>query len=266
MVNQISQIGEKALGVFSFSKKIFRLFLLTIGSIFNLFKPGKSIGAFFNQLSSQIYFTGIQAILLVITIAIITGVAIVYVSLNQMPQFGIVTYFSRILIDAIVVEISPLVTALVIIGRSATALTVYFGNMKANKEISALQSIGVSYVDYLVMPAFISFIVSLIALNFYFSFFSIIGGLIFASMSIDIPFFIFTMDIINTLNIWDIVFMVSKSIVFGVLISLIASHYGLEVKNFRDVPKVVIKTVVTSSISLIIFSLIFAGIRYGLLR
>lgn len=266
MLNLISSIGSKTINIFLLIKKNIRLFLLTISSVFIHIKDKQNIRPFFIQLNSQIYFTGIQGFVLILPIALILGFLIVYVSLNQMPEFGIVTYFSRILIDSIVVELSPLITALVIIGRSGTALTVLIGNMRVNKEINALHSMGISYVDYIVMPAFLSFVISLISLNFYFSIFAILGGLLFASISIKIPLVIFIMEIAETLKFSDIAIIIAKSFVYGTVISLVSCFYGLEVRNIRGVPKAIIKSVVTSVISLIIFSLIFAGLRYGIYK
>jgi len=95
-----------------------------------------------------------------------------------MPKFGVSAYFGNILIRVVIRELGPFFTSFVVIGRSGSALATFIGNMRVSKEISALEVMGVDPVRFLIMPAFVAMVVSMVCLSVYFDIIAIIGGLL----------------------------------------------------------------------------------------
>jgi phospholipid/cholesterol/gamma-HCH transport system permease protein len=96
----------------------------------------------------------------------------------------------------------------------------------------------------------------MICLNVYFDMVAIIGGLCVASLTVDIPFSIFLLKVLDALSWIDIVISAFKSTVFGVIIAIVSCHYGLKVASIRGVPQAAIRSVVGSMSGIIIISVV----------
>jgi phospholipid/cholesterol/gamma-HCH transport system permease protein len=152
---------------------------------------------------------------------------------------------------------------LVVIGRSGAALAAYIGNMRVNKEIAALEAIGVDLVHFLVIPAFTGMIVSLICLTIYFDIIAIVGGLLLASINSMAPFTGFVVKVAEAMSARDIFISLLKNILFGAAIALISCYHGLKVENVRIVPRAVFRAVVGSMIVTMIMNLLLTVIFYA---
>ncbi|HON10590.1 MAG TPA: ABC transporter permease [Chitinispirillaceae bacterium] len=208
------------------------------------------------QLSRQILYTGVEALWLVGIIAFLCGVVIVIQAMTNMPRFGVTEYFGNILIVSVVRELGPFFTALVIIGRSGAALAAHIGTMQVNKEVAALEVMGVDPVRFLVVPALAGMTLSLVCLNVYFDIVAIIGGLAFAKLTVVMPFRIFLEKVIQALTWKDILISVSKGVFFGMVVAVISCHYGLAVRNIRGVPQAAINAVVGSMAFTVVVSIL----------
>lgn len=260
----VANIGEKLLSILNTCWGMSLLLYDTLLSFFSVITPGhRGNKSFKTQLSFQVLFTGVEAFWLVGLIALTTGGAIIVQAIFNMPMFGVGEYFGNLLVMTIVRELGPLITALVVIGRSGAAISVFLGNMKVNKEISALESMGIEPVDYLVMPAVVSMVISMVCLNIYFSLVSIIGGLIVARVVVDLQVTIFLDRIFEALRYTDLLMSLAKSIVFGVIISIVACYYGLSVKNVREVSMAVIKSVVATIFLTLVTNIVITSIYHA---
>ncbi|MBN1130825.1 MAG: ABC transporter permease [Chitinispirillaceae bacterium] len=229
-----------------------RLFFATLAL---LLRPSRSsIMAVFSQLSRQMLYTGVEALGLVSAIAFVAGSTIIMQATTNMPKFGVSEYFGNILVIAVVRELGPFFTAIVVIGRSGAALASHIGTMRVNKEVAALEVMGIDPVYFLVMPALAGMIGAMICLNVYFDMVAIVGGLMVASFTVEIPFTIFLSKVLNAFSTVDIVISVFKSTVFGVIIAIVSCHYGLKVATIRGVPQAAIKSVVGSMTGVIAVS------------
>ena len=212
----------------------------------------KEYGSSYKQIVSQILFTGVEALGLVSIIAIVCGVTIVIQAMTNMPKLGASEYFGNLLVVIVVRELGPFFTSLVIIGRSGAALAAYIGNMRVSKEVAALEVMGIDPIHYLVLPAFVGIVVSMICLTVYFSLIAIVGGLMVAGITVHMPLGIFFAKVFEAISFGrDILPMLIKTFLFGVTIATISCYYGLTVNNIREVPKVTIKSVVSSMIATI---------------
>jgi phospholipid/cholesterol/gamma-HCH transport system permease protein len=212
------------------------------------------------QFVDQVLFTGLDALWLVGFIGLITGIVISIQASAHMPQIGAGAYFGNVMVIAIVRELGPIITALVVVGRSAAALAAYVGNMKITSEITMLRAMGIDIVHFLVQPAFVGMIVAMLCLNVYFDIVAVVGGLLFAKVIVDLDFFISFSKIVHALSIGDIVLTVLKSVLFGAIVAILSCYHGLSVTTVREVPRAVFRTVVHA---IIVVMLVTAFITLG---
>jgi phospholipid/cholesterol/gamma-HCH transport system permease protein len=254
LVRTVTQTGQATLDAGANLVAIGSLFLTTLGI---LLRPSRSsIMAVFSQFSRQMLYTGVEALGLVSAIAFVAGSTIIMQAMTNMPKFGVSEYFGNILVIAVVRELGPFFTSIVVIGRSGAALASHIGTMRVNKEVAALEVMGIDPVYFLVMPALAGMVGAMICLNVYFDMVAIVGGLIVASFTVDVPFTIFLVKVLDAFTSVDILISTLKSTVFGVIIAIVSCHYGLRVATIRGVPQAAIKSVVGSMTGIIVVSVI----------
>ena len=230
---------------------------LFLSALTGFFRPSRSsLGSFTHQLSRQMLYTGVEALGFVSIIAFVCGSTIVIQATTSMPRFGVSEYFGNILVIVVVRELGPFFTSLVVIGRSGAALAAHIGTMRVNKEVAALEVMGIDPVYFLALPALMGMVGSMICLNVYFDLIAIIGGLTVARIMVDIPFWIFLSKVLVALSTSDIAISIFKSIIFGVIIAVVSCHYGLKVVTIRGVPQAAIKAVVGSMSGTIVVNVI----------
>ncbi len=235
--------------------------LLDIGAV--LFAGGrKGIASSFKQIVNQILFTGVEAFWLVGIIGLLCGITIIIQAMTNMPKFGVGEYFGNILILVVIRELGPFFTSLVVVGRSGSALATYIGNMRVSKELSALEVMGIDPVHFIVMPAFVAMVVSLVCLSVYFDVIAIIGGYFIAQVKVSIPFGIFMSTVLDALVWQDILISMIKNVLFGSIIALVSCYYGLAVTNMREVPQAALKSVVGCMITTLLINILVTVIVF----
>jgi phospholipid/cholesterol/gamma-HCH transport system permease protein len=215
------------------------------------------------QIVDQVLFSGVDAFVIISIIGLLCGIIISIQSMTNMPKIGAGEHFGSIMVIAVIRELGPFFTSLVVIGRSGAALAAYIGNMRVSKEISALESMGIDLIHFLVLPAFIGMIVSLVCLNIYFDLVAIVGGLLVAKIAVAVPFGIFIGKVLEAITMLDIVVSVVKSVVFGATIAVISCWYGLQADNVRMVPRSVFRAVVGSILATLVINVIATIIVYA---
>jgi len=199
-----------------------------------------------SQINRQILYTGVEAFWLVGAIAFLCGSAIVLVAMLNMPKLGVGEYFGQILVIVVVGELGPFVTSLVVVGRSGSALAAYIGTMRVSREVDALEVMGIDPIQFIVQPAFVGIVASVVCLNLYFIIIAILGGLTVAKFTTGMPFVIFFEKILAALQFRDVFFSLTKSVAFGLIVALVSSWHGLNVRNVRMVPIAALNAVVGS--------------------
>ncbi len=240
----INTAGQSATQVYGRIRAMVELFYDAVVAFFEVARKGTD--SFQRQIVSQILFTGVEAFWMIGAVAFVCGVTVVIQALANMPKFGVSEYFGKILVAVIVRELGPFFTSIIIIGRSGSALAVYIANMKTTREVAALEMMGINPVQFLVMPAFVGMIVSMVGLSVYFDLIGILGGITIASLTVNQPFDIFFGKVIEALTPIDIFLSIGKNILFGGFIAIISSYYGLCASNIREVPRAARKAVVSS--------------------
>ncbi|MBN2382523.1 ABC transporter permease [bacterium] len=198
------------------------------------------------QFRDQVLFTGVDALLLVGLLATITGITIAIQAITTMPDFGISEYFGSIMVIVIVRELGPFFTSLIVIGRSGAALAAYIGTMKANKEIAALEVMGIDLLVFLVVPALVGMIISLICLTVYFDLIAIVGGLFLARLIVTIDLTNALTSVFQALTLGDLLVILIKNVLFGATIAVMSCFFGLQADRIRFVPRSVHRAIVGS--------------------
>ncbi len=198
----------------------------------------------FKVLVMQILFTGVEALGTISFIALSIGAVIIVEGGTILPRFGQTSLMYSILIIVIARELGPLLTAIIIIARSGTAITTELGNMVVSHEIEAYLSIGVNPISYLVVPRFLGVTISMILLTLYFDFFGLFGSFLVSQLIKPTSFMEYFSAILGSLQARDIVSTFVKSFVFGIIISVVATYQGFRVSaSVTEVPRAAIKSV-----------------------
>ena len=196
-------------------------------------------------LYKQIYFTGIEALGTIIVIGTLIGIVIITQVANIVGLNAPLT--GKILIWTVVRELGPLFAAIIIIARSSTAISSELSSMKINRELDSLRTMGINPIDYLIVPRIVGVTVSVFILAFYFQVMAIAGGLVFTSIFWETPFFQHLKGIFSTLNFFEVMVSMSKSLVFGLIISAVTCYQGLSVhSSITEIPKAATKAVMQS--------------------
>ena len=260
IVDLLEQTGSSTIATM---KTIHAMVALLYDTLVELARTGrKGFGALVKQVTSQVLFTGVEAFWLVGIVGLLCGITIIIQATTNMPKFGVGEYFGKILVLVVVRELGPFFTALVFVGRSGSALASFIGNLKVNREIAALEVMGINPVKFIVMPAFVAMVISIVCLAIYFDIIAIIGGYIIAQLNVDIPFGIFISAVLNALTVQDLVISIIKSLLFGSIIATVSSYYGLAVNNVRQVPQAALKSVVSSMVVTIVINVLITAIFY----
>lgn len=195
----------------------------------------------------QIYFTGLQASGIIVTIAAILGTVVITQVAGLVGSNGTLT--GKILVWVVLRELAPLLTAIVVIARSGTAIAAELGSMKINGEIDSLEMMGIPAERYLLLPRIVGVTSSMVVLTFYFVLASFIASFIVASVGWHISFEQFSQGILSALGGKEIVLLLSKSTLFGLCVAATCCSYGLCVgRSVTEIPQAATKAVMTSLI------------------
>jgi phospholipid/cholesterol/gamma-HCH transport system permease protein len=247
LTGSISRIGRRVFVLGRIGLGLFSMFRDTLEAA--LFPGRKGAKSLVKQIVNQILFTGVEAFPLVSLIGLLSGITVVTQAMTNMPKLGVGEYFGNILNIVVVRELGPFFTALVVIGRSGAALAAFIGNMRVTREVDALKVMGIDPIHFVVLPAFWGMLICNLCLSVYFALVAICGGLSVAflmGVMGNIPFTMFFGKVLVALTLPDLGVAIFKSLMFGMIVSVVACFYGMNVKTVREVPQAIIKSVVVS--------------------
>jgi phospholipid/cholesterol/gamma-HCH transport system permease protein len=158
-------------------------------------------------------------------------------------------------------ELVPLMTAVIITGRTGAAIAAELGTMQVRSEIDALSTMGINPVRFLIVPRIVAITAIGPALTLIGIFVGILGGMLVATMTLDMPAVTFWARIVDRVRLLDFVHGLGKSVVFAWIIGFAGSHLGLRAGgDASSVGSATTKTVVTSVFFIILVDAVFATI------
>ena len=196
--------------------------------IYSLFNPKKIR---FKAMLKYIDTSAVNALLIVGVTSFLVGVVIAYQGAVQLEKFGANIFIVEMICITMFREIAPLVTAIVIAGRSASSYTAEIGAMKITDEIDAMRTMDFEPTLFLVMPRIFALVISLPLLVFFADIVGIFGGMVIAYTDLDVTFFEFINRMGQEVPVKHLLIGVFKSIFFGVAIALIGCYRGFQVQN-----------------------------------
>jgi phospholipid/cholesterol/gamma-HCH transport system permease protein len=224
-------IGRKAINSFN---HILALFALTY-RIFALIVTRPRAGRVFIRrvIIQQLYFTAVQALPVLIPIALLVGSMVIV----QFAKFSGQYDFGRISVLLVVREIGPIVTALLVILRSATAVTIEVSYMRVLNELDAIEMAGIDPIQIVCLPRLVGITAAIIGLFIVFDLVSILGGYAVVWMVTYIPMGNFLHQIAKAITGTDILVGALKAVLFGITITVTCLYRGFEMKQqITEVP------------------------------
>ncbi|MFA5915902.1 MAG: ABC transporter permease, partial [Burkholderiales bacterium] len=178
--------------------------------------------------------TGFEALPITGLLSFLMGIVIAYQGAEQLRQFGANIYVADLVGLSMVRELSPMLTAIIVAGRSGSAYAAQIGTMKVTEEIDALRTIGVGPLELLVLPKVLALMLALPLLTVYTDVMGMLGGMIMARAQLDVSFgaFLERLDEAITLNSYLV--GVGKAPVFAVIIALVGCYQGFQVGGSAD--------------------------------
>jgi phospholipid/cholesterol/gamma-HCH transport system permease protein len=179
----------------------------------------------------QILFTFVQALGLASILALGIGAAVNIIGIPFLAQLSQERLIYTLLIMIITRELGPLLGAFIIISRSATAIATEMAGMVISHEVEAYISVGIDPIEHLAAPRFLGVTLSMFLLNVYFSIFGLAGSFLVAQLFNAMPPGIYFGNLLEALTLQDLVVSIVKSIVFGMVISMVAIIKGFSVER-----------------------------------
>jgi len=176
---------------------------------------------------------GVNAIPIVSLISFLLGFVMAFMSSLQLQQFGANIYVASLVAIGMVSELGPIMTAIVVAGRSGSAFAAEIGSMKISEEIDALTSMGFEPVLFLTTPRMIASIIVVPILTFFSDIFAILGGLVIGVFMLNLTMTSYISQTLETLTLFEITWGAMKSFVFAVIISLVSFLRSFQTRGAR---------------------------------
>ncbi len=202
---------------------------------------------------------GLKGIFISSSLCFLIGVNLTYQMAPQFVTYGANVYVVNFLGIALLREVTPLLTAVIIAGRTGSAITASIGTMKVQEEIDALKTMGISPMRRLVLPRVIGLLLSLPILTVFADVASMGGGMIFAGPLLDIDPGLFMMRLQQNVSINNFWIGIFKSFFFAWIIGMVGCYCGFNVKSNADsIGSQTTKSVVLSTCLIIMIDALFA--------
>ncbi len=212
-----------------------------------------------HEMSANFYKVGVKAMPVTALVGFLIGVVMSYLSALQLRAFGADTFIVNILGLGIIRELGPVLVSVLVAGRSGSAMTAQLGVMRVTEEIDALTTMGVSRYVRLVLPKVVALTLAMPLLTLWGSSVAIFGGMVSANVQLDMSFDYFLNALPRVVPAANLVIGLAKGAVFGLLIALVACHFGLRVKpNTESLSANTTASVVTSITVVILVDAVFA--------
>jgi len=211
------------------------------------------------EISASIYRTGAQALGITALVGFLVGVVLSYLSAQQLKLFGADAFIINILGISVIRELGPVLAAILVAGRSGSAITAQLGVMRVTEELDAMAVMGIPHTLRLVMPKMLALAISMPLIILWTNSIALIGGMVSAHAELGIGYVYFLSSLPDAVPVANLWLGLGKGIVFGILIALVACHFGLRIEpNTESLGIGTTNSVVTSITVVIIVDAIFA--------
>ena len=219
-------------------------------------RPGKGP---WRDFSGNLFSIGAKALPITALVGFLIGVVLAYLMSQVLRQFGAETFIVNILGLALIRELGPLLGAILVAGRSGSAITAQIGVMRVTEELDAMRVLGIPAGFRLVLPRALALSIAMPLISVWTTLASLLGGILAADITLGISASYFAEAMPRVVLVSNLWLALGKSVVFGIAIALIGCHYGLKVKpNTESLGQGTTASVVTSITAVILIDALFA--------
>ena len=212
---------------------------------------------------SQAMDVGVRALPILSLITFFIGLILALQSAYELRRFGAMNLVATAVAISMSRELGPLITAIVVIGRSGSAFAAEIGTMKVTEEIDALETMAISPIRFLVTPKFLAMIVMLPCLTIWANAMGILGGSVFGVAQADFTFGRYIQASLDSLFLRDIMTGLVKSVMFGITITAVGCQEGLATgAGAEQVGRATTRAVVVSIFLVVLVDLVFTGLFF----
>ena len=248
--NIIEQAGETTRQIFNdFSRIMSFVGTLIIALIHSILNPRK---VRWNDVLFYMKRAGADGLPIVGLISFLMGLIMAFMSSLQLRQFGANIYVASLVALAMVKELGPIMTAILVAGRSGSAFAAEIGMMIVNDEVNALKTMGFDPIRFLAVPKVLATVIVVPLLTIYADVFAVLGGMTVGVVGLDLTAYTYLLQTRNSINIFDIVSSLVKSVVFALLIAGIGCQRGFQATGGAESVGTLTTSAVVSAIFLII--------------
>jgi phospholipid/cholesterol/gamma-HCH transport system permease protein len=250
-------LGERVLGARSHVHGFTRLLGQLLLDLIALVKAPRH--GPWRDVSGHLYQFGTTALPITALVGFLIGVVLAYLSAQQLKQLGADAFIVDLLGVSLIRELGPMLAAILIAGRSGSAITAQIGVMRVTEELDAMRVMGIPHGFRLVMPRALALALAMPLISVWTTVAALLGGMLAADVALGITPRFFINALPAAVQLSNLVLALGKTVVFGLLIALVGCHYGLRVKpNTESLGQGTTASVVASITIVIVVDALFA--------
>ena len=264
-LNWVIRLGAAVLGFFQHLYSVVALIGQVVQDIWRFIRH--PLSGPWREVSANIYHAGFQALGITGLVGFLIGVVFSYLSAQQLRMFGGDTFLVNLLGMSVIRELGPLLAAILVAGRSGSSITAQLGVMRVTQELDAMLVMGISHGYRLIMPKVLALALAMPLLIVWTDAIALIGGMVSAKVELHLSMRYFLQKLPSAVPVINYWIGLGKGIVFGMLIALVACHFGLRIQpNTESLGRGTTSSVVTAVTVVIladaVFAVVFSGIGF----
>jgi phospholipid/cholesterol/gamma-HCH transport system permease protein len=177
---------------------------------------------------------GVDALPIVGLLSFLLGVVVAYQAADQLRQYGANIFVADLVGLSMLREFAPLITAIIVAGRSGSAYAAQIGSMSVSEEIDAMRTIGIPPIDALVLPKIIALVIALPLLTFFADVLGVLGGMVMARAQLGVGFADFLDRFVKAVSVTAYVTGIGKAPVFAAIIAVVGCFQGFRTRGGAD--------------------------------
>jgi phospholipid/cholesterol/gamma-HCH transport system permease protein len=216
-----------------------------------------------SEVFHQMILIGTRALPMAALTSFSIGLTLAMQSARELQKMGAATYVPQLVSVSLLRELGPLIVAVIVIGRSGSAVTAELGTMKVGEEIEALEVMGINPIRFLVIPRVLAMLIMLPALTVFGNYVGMVGGWAICHYALNFSTPAFIVLAIGGVGVWDLYSGLIKSAVFAWLVITIACYMGLKVQGGAEgVGQATTQSVVWSLLSMLVANAVLTALFF----
>jgi len=225
----LEQVGTGAVEVYEAGKDLLTFLGETLLSVKRFFTGRATYLR--SDVALHVEEAGAGALPIVSLISFLIGMIFAFVGVMQLQMFGAGIFTANLVALAMVREMAPIMTAIIMAGRTGAAYAAQIGTMKVNEEVDALTTLGINPIDFLVTPRVLALILMLPLLSAYSSLMGILGGMVVGLIMLDVSLVQYVQQTISAVGLNSVFGGLFKALVYGILVALAGCQQGMACGN-----------------------------------